>query len=281
MPLRRRPARRDDAARRDLLHPPRGAPAGQAAASSAPGPGSRCAGPGAASPRRRPPATSWCGSSGRDADRVDVAHLGVDAAALPRAVGRRAGRCPGAPRASTGRYVAFLGTLEPRKNAAGPGPRRGCRRVGPAATRPPSCWPAAAAGTTRSTAPPPRCPAGLPCCRPGLPAAGPARRVPRRGGAGRLSEPRRGLRAAGARGDGLRRAGADHPAAGPAGGRRRRRGLHRARRRVDRRRPPCAARRPGAARRAGRRGGLARAALFDWRSCARAHLAAYAAAAAA
>ena len=36
--------------------------------------------------RRRPRGTSSCGSPARAPDRVDVAHLGVDARALPRAV---------------------------------------------------------------------------------------------------------------------------------------------------------------------------------------------------
>jgi glycosyltransferase involved in cell wall biosynthesis len=56
--------------------------------------------------------------AGARADRVDVAHLGVDP--------RRFHVPTGAERAAvrehlglTGRYVAFLGTLEPRKNAAG------------------------------------------------------------------------------------------------------------------------------------------------------------------
>jgi glycosyltransferase involved in cell wall biosynthesis len=51
-------------------------------------------------------------------DRIDVAHLGVDAARfhVPDDAEREAAR---AHLGLTGRYIAFLGTLEPRKNAAG------------------------------------------------------------------------------------------------------------------------------------------------------------------
>jgi glycosyltransferase involved in cell wall biosynthesis len=55
--------------------------------------------------------------AGARADRVDVAHLGVDARRfhVPSADERAAVR---AHLGLTGRYVAFLGTIEPRKNAA-------------------------------------------------------------------------------------------------------------------------------------------------------------------
>jgi glycosyltransferase involved in cell wall biosynthesis len=55
--------------------------------------------------------------AGARADRVDVAHLGVDAARfhVPSDAERAAVR---AHLGLTGRYVAFLGTIEPRKNAA-------------------------------------------------------------------------------------------------------------------------------------------------------------------
>jgi glycosyltransferase involved in cell wall biosynthesis len=55
--------------------------------------------------------------AGARADRIDVAHLGVDARRfhVPSADERAAVR---SHLGLTGRYVAFLGTLEPRKNAA-------------------------------------------------------------------------------------------------------------------------------------------------------------------
>ena len=54
---------------------------------------------------------------GADPSRIDVAHLGVDAARfhVPSPEERAAVR---AHLGVTGRYIAFLGTLEPRKNAA-------------------------------------------------------------------------------------------------------------------------------------------------------------------
>ena len=55
---------------------------------------------------------------GADPGRIDVAHLGVDAARfhVPSAAERAAVR---EHLGVTGPYIAFLGTLEPRKNAAG------------------------------------------------------------------------------------------------------------------------------------------------------------------
>ncbi|MFD2090367.1 glycosyltransferase family 4 protein [Blastococcus deserti] len=55
---------------------------------------------------------------GADPSRIDVAHLGVDAARfhVPSAAERAGVR---AHLGVTGPYIAFLGTLEPRKNAAG------------------------------------------------------------------------------------------------------------------------------------------------------------------
>ena len=171
-----------------------------------PGPGSRCAGPAGASspvgghPRRAGPGRRRACRPGRR--RPPRRRPG----ALPRADRRRAGRRPGAPGPAAGRYVAFLGTIEPRKNVAGPDRAAGCRRsAGTWPTRRRWCSPAGAAGTTRSTRSPRRCPPGSTLLLPGLPAAGPAGRLPRRRRGGRLPEPRRGLRAAGARGDGLRR----------------------------------------------------------------------------
>ena len=86
---------------------------------------------------------------------------------------------------------------------------------------------------------------------------------------------RRGLRAAGAGGDGLRRAGADHaPDVAARGGRRRGR-LHRAgRRRASR--PRCAALLDDPARReALGAAGHARALEFTWAASAEAHMASY------
>ena len=72
-------------------------------------------------------------------------------------------------------YVAFLGTLEPRKNV--PNLIRGWAGRGrPRATRPRSCSPAAPAGTTRSTRRSPTCRSAPARAAAGLPAArGPAR----------------------------------------------------------------------------------------------------------
>ena len=182
--------------------------------------------------------------AGADAERVDVAHLGVDPARfhVPTAGERAAAR---AHLGSTGRYVAFLGTLEPRKNV--PALIRGWWSDA-STTHPPSCWPAAAAGTTRSTGRRRRCPRTHRLLRPGyLPLEllagflGEAR-------AGRLPEPRRGVRPAGARGHGLRRARADDEAARHAGGRRATPSPTPSHRRRTRSPPPCRpARRPGAA----------------------------------
>ncbi len=157
----------------------------------------------------------------------------------------RAGRRPRAPRARPGRTSAFLGTLEPRKNAAGPDRAAGSGRSPTGATRPRWCWPAAAAGTTRSTAAAADVPAGLDLLRPGyLPLELLAGFL---GGAELVAYPSLGegfglpvleAMACGA-------AGADHRAAGPAGGRRRRRRLHRPDAGGDRRRAREPARRPG------------------------------------
>ena len=143
-----------------------------------------------------------------DPTTIDVAYHGVDTELFhpPDRSRARAG--------STARlglhgqpYVAFLGTLEPRKNV--PALVRGWAGRGPgsARPRPPWCWPAAAAGTPGSTRGGRRAvpPAGGPPRRPAL--LRPARTAGRRPGRG-LPEPGRGLRAAGAGGDGLRRAGA-------------------------------------------------------------------------
>ena len=90
-----------------------------------------------------------------DADRIDVAHHGIDTNVFrPPSEAERAGSCDrlglhGRP------YVAFLGVLERRKNV--PELVRGwVRAVADLATRPRWCWPAAAAGTTASTRPSPR-----------------------------------------------------------------------------------------------------------------------------
>ena len=105
-------------------------------------------------------------------------------------------------------------------------------------------------GHHRGAEPPAGAAAGLPeVLRPA--------RVPRRRDRRRLPVARRGLRPAGAGGDGLRRRGADHAAAVAARGRRRRGGLHRGRPRLDRDRAGRAAGRPGAAAAARRGGGRA------------------------
>ena len=265
MPLRARRARGDDAARRHLLHPPRRAPAGQAAASSAPGRGSRCAGRAAASRRRRPPATSWSGSPARGADRVDVAHLGR---------GRRAGStCPSeAERAAVRAHLGLDRPVRrlprhPRAAQERRRPRRaaGCR-PSPGTDDPPALVLAGGRGwddeIDRAVA---EVPAGLDPAAARLPAAGAAGRPARRRRGGGLPQPRRGLRPAGARGDGLRRAGADHP--------------HRSSlpevggdavaytepdAAIDRRRAARAARRPRPAAATLAAAARARAARFDW-----------------
>ena len=217
----------------------------------------------------RRPATSWSGCSTPTRPRSTsptTASTTRRSTCRPRA---RRRRVPAGSASHGQPYIAFLGMLEPRKNvpdlvrgwvqacagrddAAGARARRRLRlgrrgrrrgRRGAVATCG-CCGPATCASPT--------CPGYL---------GGAARR--------RLPEPRRGLRPAGARGDGLRRAGAHHAAAVAARGRRRRRRLHRARRRVHRRgaAPRCSTTRTARAR--SRAAGLARARReFTWEASA-------------
>ena len=157
-------------------------------------------------------------------------------------------------------YVAFLSTLEPRKNVPGlvRGWVRACegreRAACPGAGRRLRLGRRDRPGARRGAAAPARGAARLPA----LP--GPAG-LPRRRRRRRLPVVRRGLRPDGAGGDGLRRRGAHQPPARAARGGRRRGRLHRDRPRLDRRVAVGAARRPVAARAAVRGGGRARAAV--------------------
>jgi glycosyltransferase involved in cell wall biosynthesis len=146
--------------------------------------------------------------AGARADRVDVAHLGVDARRfhVPSDDERAAVRDH---LGLTGDYIAFLGTIEPRKNAAGL--VRGWVQAVAGWENPPALVLAGGRGwdedIDRAADEVPR----------GLTLLGRAARRRRRR---RLSQPGRGLRPAGARGHGLRSAGAHHaPAVAARGGR--------------------------------------------------------------
>ena len=203
------------------------------ARSSARRPARRCVAPRASSRRARPPATSSSGCSTPTPPR---------STSPTTASTRRPSTCRPRPRSSASRpgsasagqsYVAFLGMLEPRKNV--PGLIRGWVKACEGRELTPALVLAGGSGwddtidATVAEVPvaPARAASGLPALH--RPAG-----LPRRRDAGRLPEPRRGLRPAGARGDGLRRARPDDRPALAARGRRRRRGLHRARPRRDR-----------------------------------------------
>ena len=168
MPLRlRRPGRRDRA-RRDVLHRARDAQRRSRAPSSARRRARRCAGPPASSRRARPPATSSSGCSTPTPTRIDVAYHGVDqgtfhvADARPRRPGCRRGSVwPGSPTSPSSACSSRARTC--------PGLIRGwvagLRRA--ASDRRRWCWPAAPAGTTRSTRTIAEVPSHLRVLRPG------------------------------------------------------------------------------------------------------------------
>ena len=236
----------------------------------------RCAAP----PRRDPVAATrdeLVRVTGAGAGPVDVAHHGVDPARfhVPCDAERAA------VRAHLGLRSAATWPSSGRSSRA-----RTCRRWSRAGCRPSpgSGRPAGAGARRRAGLGRPDRPRRRPRSPPGSTLLRPATcrwtLLPgflgeRRGG--RLSEPGGGLRAAGARGDGLRRGRADHP---PTLACRRSAGT-----------PSTTPSRPGRDRRASglladpdRRaraggGGDRAGGAFDWRACARAHLASYAAAA--
>jgi glycosyltransferase involved in cell wall biosynthesis len=167
---------------------------------------------------------------GMDPARIDVAYHGVDQKLFHRPSPDEVAHVTARLGLRGRPYIAFLGSLAPRKNA-------------PAVV---SGWAAAVADLEE----PPALVLGGPAADYGEPAAGPAR-IPAVRGSGGLSRrrargggtvSRRGVRAAGARGDGMRCRGADHVPHVAAGGGRGRRGLHGAGRRVHRQRPAHAAR---------------------------------------
>ena len=180
-----------------------------------------------------PPATSSSGCSSADPDRIDVAYHGVDHTTFRPPSEEEATRVSNRLGLHGQPYIAFLSTLEPRKNV--PNLIRGWVAAVGDRDAPPALVLAGGAGLgrrgrhrdRRGAEPPARAAAGLP------PVRGPAR-LPRRRAHRGVPEPRRGLRPAGARGDGLPRAGAHDAAAVAARGRRRRGRLHRARPCVDR-----------------------------------------------
>ena len=116
----------------------------------------------------------------------------------------------GLRRAGLRRLPRHAGAAQERP---GPGPRLDHRRARPRRARRLWCSPVAGAGTPTSTRPLADVPAGLTLLRPGYLPIGELARVPRRRRGRRLPEPRRGLRPARPRGDGLRRRGADDPPA--------------------------------------------------------------------
>ncbi len=145
-----------------------------------------------------------------DATKLDVAYHGVDTSvfrpptpAEAKRVRARLGLGDGAA------YVGFLGTIEPRKNV--PNLIRGWVSAFQADAEPPALVLVGGAGWDDDVdaAVARRAVDAAPAAS-RLPAARRPARLPRRGERGRLPEPRRGLRPAGARGDGLRRRGADH-----------------------------------------------------------------------
>ena len=250
MPLRRRRARRDDAARRDVLHPPRGAPAGEAAVLPAwtrdlAAPGAALRDPVGGHPRRAR-ARRRCPTPTGSTWRTWASTRGASTCRRTPS-GPPSGSTSGSP-GPTSRSSArsSRGRTRPGSSAAGcrPSPARPSRRRW--------CWPVAAAGTTTSTGPSAEVPEGLTLLRPGYLPLELLAGLLGRGRAGRLSEPGGGLRAAGARGHGQRRGRAHHPAAVPARGRRGRRGVHRARPGAIAAGAARAARRPGPPPRAGR-----------------------------
>ena len=139
-----------------------------------------------------------------DPTRIDVAYHGVDQTDLPRAERRRAGAGAGPARPArhaVRRLPRHAGAAQERADA---GPRLGEGGAGPAraaragAGRRVRLGRRDRRGHRRGAEPPAGAAAGLPAVR--RPA-----RVPRRRDRGRLPVARRGLRPAGARGDGLRR----------------------------------------------------------------------------
>ena len=186
---------------------------------------------------------------GADPTRIDVAYHGVDHSLFHqpspeqmRPVSDRLG-LHGQP------YVAYLGTPGAAQERARPDRRLGrgrgrpARPARPGAGRRQRLERRGGRGGRRGS----RAPAPGP---PRLPALHRPARVPRRSARRRLPQPGRGLRPAGAGGDGLRRPGADHAPHLAARGRRRRGRLHRAGRGQH---PGRAARPCSTTRRAGRR----------------------------
>ena len=102
-----------------------------------------------------------------DPTMIDVAYHGVDTELFHPPTEAERDRVTARLGLHGQGYVAFLGTLEPRKNVPGADPRLGRGGQATARRRPRWCSPAAAAGTTTSTPPSPRCRRHLRVVRPG------------------------------------------------------------------------------------------------------------------
>ena len=159
--------------------------------------------------------------------RIDVAYHGVDHELFHRPSPEQVSHVTARLGLHGKSYIAFLGSLAPRKNA--PAVVRGWTQAVADLENPPALVLAGGGGLERR---PGRRRRG----RAAQPAAGPARvpavrrpgRLPRRRAAGGGAIAGRGVRAAGARGDGVRRPGADHLPDVAAGGGRGRGRVHRA-----------------------------------------------------
>ena len=178
--------------------------------------------------------------------RIDVAYHGVDHDLFHRPTPEQVSHVTARLGLHGKPYVAFLGSLAPRKNA--PAVVRGWAQAVADLENPPALVLAGGGAWSDDlddavAAVPP----SLRLVRPGLPAVRRPGRLPRRRAGGGGAVPGRGVRAAGARGDGVRRPGADHLPDVAARGGRGRGGVHRAGRGVDRDRAARAARRPGPA----------------------------------
>ena len=210
---------------------------------------------------------------GVDPARIDVAYHGVDHELFHRPTPEQVTHVTARLGLRGKPYVAFLGSLAPRKNA--PAVVRGWTQAVADLENPPALVLAGGGGWSDDLDDGRRGRAAQPAAgQARLPAVRRPGRLPRRRAGGGGAIPGRGVRAAGARGDGVRRAGADDLPDVAAGGGRGRGGVHRAGGGVDRDRAARAARRSGAAVALGE-AGHARAREFTWAASAAAHAASY------